>query len=176
MAREQLASSGIEIADKSSADIVVGADQAIADAMPLSMSINAWEGHWPLNTYARDMDRTKLSQNAQDRLVQAKKMTQEEYHGLLIERERVRRIYANLADSFDLCISLTAPGAAPKGLGWTGDPSFVVPGSLLGVPAISLPVLTAEDGMPLGLQLLGFINEDAKLFAAGAAILALFKV
>jgi len=24
----------------------------------LSMDINAWEGRWPLNTYARDMDRS----------------------------------------------------------------------------------------------------------------------
>ena len=176
VALERLASGSIEVVDKTSDAGVAKVDEAITSAMPLSMSINAWEGHWPLNTYARDMDRAKLSESAQNRLAQAEKMTQEEYQGLLIERQRIRSIYANLADGFDLCVSLTAPGAAPKGLGWTGDPSFVVPGSLLGVPGISLPVLTAEDRMPLGLQLLGFINQDAKLFAAGAAILALIKV
>jgi len=174
-ARENLASGGIEVADKTSDATVAEVDGAIANAMQLSMTINAWEGHWPLNTYARDMDRAGLSETALNRLAMAEKMTQDEYHGLLAERERIRALYAGLAEGFDLCVSLTAPGAAPKGLGWTGDPSFVVPGSLLGVPAISLPVLTAEDGMPLGLQLLGFINQDAELFAAAAASLALFE-
>ncbi len=174
-AREKLQSGGIEIADRSSDDDVAAMEDAIADAMTISMNINAWEGRWPLNTYARDMDRAKLSENAQSRLAQADGMTQEEYHGLHAERVRIRAVHAGLTGKFDLCIALTAPGAAPKGLEWTGDPLCVVPGSLLGVPALTLPVLTAEDGMPLGLQLLGYLNKDAELFAAAAAILPLLK-
>jgi len=38
---------------------------------------------------------------------------------------------------------------------------------LLGVPAISLPVLAAES-LPLGLQLIGNAHEDAALFATAA--------
>ena len=173
-AREVFTSGGVEIADRKSDDAVAAVEDAIADARGISMSINAWEGRWPLNTYARDMDRSKLSDSAQGRLDQADSMTQEEYHGLHAERERIRAVYAALSENFDLCVSLSAPGAAPKGLDWTGDPVFVVPGSLLGVPAISMPVLTAEDNMPLGLQLLGYINQDAELFAAAAGILPLF--
>jgi len=45
--------------------------------------------------------------------------------------------------------------------------------SLLGIPAISLPLLT-DDGMPLGLQVAGFVNRDAEVFARAAAIQALF--
>ena len=48
--RERLASGGIEITDRTSDPHVAKIDEAIADAMPISMSINAWEGHWPLNT------------------------------------------------------------------------------------------------------------------------------
>ena len=51
------------------------------------------------------------------------------------------------------------------GLTSTGDPICVVAGSCLGVPAISLPLLELE-GLPLGLQLLGFLDADAKLIAA----------
>ena len=57
-----------------------------------------------------------------------------------------------------------ATGPAPFGLESTGDPIFVVAGSCLGVPAISLPVLRVE-GLPLGLQLLGFLDADAELIA-----------
>jgi Asp-tRNA(Asn)/Glu-tRNA(Gln) amidotransferase A subunit family amidase len=174
-ARERLASGGIEIADRKSDPQVAAVEDAIADAMNVSMNINAWEGRWPLNSYARDMDRSRLSESAQNRLAQGNSMSQDEFRDLLAERERVRGVYADLADNFDLCVTLTAPGAAPKGLDWTGDPSFVVPGSLLGVPAISMPVLMAEDNMPLGLQLLGFINRDAELFAAAAGMLPLFQ-
>jgi len=173
--RKLLSSNGIEFVDKTSDATVAEVESAIVDAMTLSMSINAWEGRWPLNTYSRDMDRASLSESAQNRLAQAEKMDQDEYQGLLAERERIRELYASLADGIDLCASLAAPGAAPKGLGWTGDPSFVVPGSLLGAPTLSLPVLTAEDGMPLGLQLLGFMNQDSELFAAAATILSLFE-
>jgi len=45
--------------------------------------------------------------------------------------------------------------------------------SLLGIPAISLPVLQ-EDGLPLGLQIASFVNGDAQAFAIAAAIKPLF--
>jgi Asp-tRNA(Asn)/Glu-tRNA(Gln) amidotransferase A subunit family amidase len=44
-----------------------------------------------------------------------------------------------------------------------------VPASLLGVAALSLPLLSAE-GLPLGLQVIGFAGGDARLFATAAAI------
>ncbi len=172
-ARERLASVGIEITDRTTSPAIEAAEAAIADARPLSMKINAWEGHWPLNTYARDMDRAAMSASALDRLATAQAMTQEEYQGLLAEREGVRRAYAALAEHGDVCLTLAASGAAPTGLGSTGDPTFLVPCSLLGTPAVSLPVLQSE-GLPLGLQLIGFVDRDAAMFAAARAIVSLF--
>ena len=61
----------------------------------------------------------------------------------------------------------------PRGLKSTGNPVFAVPASLLGVPSLSLPVLKIGE-LPLGLQLMGFINEDASMFAAASEVLALF--
>jgi Asp-tRNA(Asn)/Glu-tRNA(Gln) amidotransferase A subunit family amidase len=58
---------------------------------------------------------------------------------------------------------------APVGLGSTGNPIFNVPASLVGIPALSLPLLSAG-GLPLGLQVMGFVGEDARLFAIGAAV------
>jgi Asp-tRNA(Asn)/Glu-tRNA(Gln) amidotransferase A subunit family amidase len=55
------------------------------------------------------------------------------------------------------------------GLLSTGDPSFAVPGSLLGVPALSLPLLS-EGGLPVGVQVLGFEQQDAALFAMAGAV------
>jgi Asp-tRNA(Asn)/Glu-tRNA(Gln) amidotransferase A subunit family amidase len=35
--------------------------------------------------------------------------------------------------------------------------------TLLGLPAITLPLLTGEDDMPLGVQLVGAPGDDARL-------------
>jgi Asp-tRNA(Asn)/Glu-tRNA(Gln) amidotransferase A subunit family amidase len=77
--------------------------------------------------------------------------------------------HARLGPHYDAAITLSAPGAAPVGLGSTGNPVFNVPASMLGIPAISLPLLSIN-GLPLGLQIAGFADEDARLFAVVAAI------
>jgi Asp-tRNA(Asn)/Glu-tRNA(Gln) amidotransferase A subunit family amidase len=66
-------------------------------------------------------------------------------------------------------ITLGAGGAAPVGLGMTGNTAMNVSASLLGCPALTIPVL-ADEGLPLGLQLLGRTDEDAALFGVAAWI------
>ena len=172
-ARQRLQAAGIEVIDRTSHDAIAALETAIAEARPLSMAINAWEGHWPLNTYASDMDRNGLSSSAQGRLAEAQTMSQAQYQGLLSERQRIREVYAALHTVCDACMTLAAPGAAPIGLDWTGNPVFTVPTSLLGVPSLSLPVFE-DDGLPLGLQLVGFTDRDADVFSVASAIMALF--
>ncbi len=173
-ARHRLQAAGVEIVDRTSHEATAAAEEAIAGARDLSMSINAWEGQWPLNTYAVDMDRNGLSPSAQARLAEAGKMTQAQYQGLLTERQRIRDVYAMLHNDCQACITLSATGAAPVGLDWTGNPIFTVPTSLLGVPSLSLPVFE-DDGLPLGLQVVGFADRDAELFSAARAIIALLQ-
>jgi Asp-tRNA(Asn)/Glu-tRNA(Gln) amidotransferase A subunit family amidase len=173
-ARHRLQAAGIDVIDRRSHGATAVVETAIAGARALSMAINAWEGHWPLTPYAVDMDRSRLSPSAQRRLAEAQAMTQEQYPGLLTERQRIREVYTTLHAACDACMTLAATGAAPVGLEWTGNPIFTVPTSLLGVPSLSLPVF-AEAGLPLGLQLIGFTGRDADLFSAAGAITALFQ-
>jgi Asp-tRNA(Asn)/Glu-tRNA(Gln) amidotransferase A subunit family amidase len=168
-AAAMLAAAGIPVLNRKTDSAVAAAEAAIADAVALSRRINAWETRWPLNTYARDMERSKLSKAMQERLAEAEAMTQDDYRALLAKREEVRETYARLAEVCDACITLAAPGPAPVGIHATGNPVFVVPSSLLGVPALSLPLLVTED-LPLGLQMLGFRDEDAALFAVAASV------
>lgn len=172
-AADTMKAAGIDVADRDSDGDVAAIEDAIANAMKLSMDINAWEGRWPLNTYNRDMDPAGLSESAHGRLKQAVSMSQEEFVDLLAERERVRAAYASLKGKFDATVTLSAPGAAPKGLDWTGDPLFTVHTSLISMPTVSLPVLE-DEGLPLGLQVIGFRDEDADLFAVAGGVLALF--
>ena len=79
----------------------------------------------------------------------------------------MREALVALAPDVDACITLAAPGAAPIGLETTGNAIFNVPASALRCPALSLPLLEA-DGMPLGLQLIGFPNGERAIGALAA--------
>jgi Asp-tRNA(Asn)/Glu-tRNA(Gln) amidotransferase A subunit family amidase len=169
----RLKAAGIDVLTPQSHAKVAAVEAAIAQARPLSMRINGWESRWPLNTY-RDRDASKLSSVMLARLAEAEAMTLDEYRADLAQRDKTRALYAELAADCDVCVSLSAPAAAPMGLESTGDPNCTVHVSLLGIPAVSLPVL-ADEGLPLGLQITGFINSDAETFAAAAAIKTLFR-
>jgi len=64
---------------------------------------------------------------------------------------------------YDAILTPPALGTAPKGLGSTGDPVFCVLWSLLGMPAITLPLMRGENALPLGVQLVGRKGYDARL-------------
>ena len=83
-----------------------------------------------------------------------------------------RRTYADaLADMFSECNVILTPaarGAAPKGLTATGDPVFCSLWTLTGLPSITLPLLSDDDGMPVGVQLVGAPGDDARLLRTAA--------
>ncbi len=84
-----------------------------------------------------------------------------------VDYQRALRSVAPVADSFDELFmeryDATAPGTAPKGLGSTGDPAFCTLWTLLGMPAVSLPLMQGANGLPIGVQLVGRKNFDARL-------------
>jgi Asp-tRNA(Asn)/Glu-tRNA(Gln) amidotransferase A subunit family amidase len=83
-------------------------------------------------------------------------------------RRRLWETWTECAEArkYDALVVPAAPGTAPEGLGSTGDPSLNAPWSLLGVPAISIPIAVAENGLPLGMQLVAPYGEEARLLAA----------
>jgi len=66
-------------------------------------------------------------------------------------------------ERYDAILTPPALGTAPKGLGATGDPVFCVLWTLLGMPAVTLPLMRGANGLPLGVQLVGRRNFDARL-------------
>lgn len=86
-----------------------------------------------------------------------------------VEEQRTR--LGQVFEDYDALLTLAAPGEAPLGLSSTGDAVFSVIWTLMGVPAITLPMLVGEDGLPIGIQLIGARGEDAKLLAIAAQII-----
>ena len=170
---DRVSAAGIAILRGANCRPVAKVESAIENAMAMVTAINAWDMRWPLNAY-RNRDPSKMSKALLAQLDIAEAMTLEDYRACLAERVRMRAAHAELAQHCDAAITLAATGPAPSGLGSTGNGVFGVPGSLLGVPAISLPLLEAGQ-LPLGLQALGFADGDASLFATAAWLMEHLK-
>ena len=64
---------------------------------------------------------------------------------------------------YEAIVTPAAPGEAPSGLESTGDPAFSTLWTYCGVPALTLPLLTGPNGMPVGVQLVGRRFYDGRL-------------
>jgi Asp-tRNA(Asn)/Glu-tRNA(Gln) amidotransferase A subunit family amidase len=165
---DRLRAVGVTVLTPADCPALAAVEAATAEALQITMGINAWEWRWPLGSFVA-RDASVLSPSALERHGRSQAMTQAEYAAMLARREAARAAYAALAGQVDAVVSVTAPGAAPVGLETTGNPIFVVPGSMLGAPGVSLPLLE-DGGLPLGLQVLGFPQGDADVFAVAGWI------
>jgi Asp-tRNA(Asn)/Glu-tRNA(Gln) amidotransferase A subunit family amidase len=66
-------------------------------------------------------------------------------------------------DEYDAILTPAAPGPAPRGLDSTGNPAFCTLWTYLGAPAVTLPLLASDNGLPMGVQLVGRHGNDARL-------------
>ncbi|MBV8536999.1 MAG: amidase [Alphaproteobacteria bacterium] len=156
-------SRGVRVLDRRDTPSVAALETAIADAMEVSTAINAWEFVWPLAAIARHSAHL-LSPEMHERLDQGRKMRDADYQALLRRREAMRTAQLALKGTVDAIVTLSAHGPAPAGLAATGNAAFNVPATALGAPALSLPLFQV-DGLPVGLQLIGFLHEDQALSA-----------
>ena len=96
------------------------------------------------------------------------------YDAYYVKAQKVRHLikdeYAKLFADVDLILSPVAPRTAYE-VGALEDPLemylsdiYTISVNLAGLPAISLPVDTAENGMPVGLQLIANAYEEQTLF------------
>lgn len=65
-------------------------------------------------------------------------------------------------DEYDAILTPAAPGEAP-GIETTGSPVFCSTWTYLGTPAITLPLMASQAGLPLGVQLVARRGNDARL-------------
>jgi Asp-tRNA(Asn)/Glu-tRNA(Gln) amidotransferase A subunit family amidase len=86
-----------------------------------------------------------------------------DYQGARDMRQVLRDSLKLVFEHFDAIVTLSAPGEAPQSLDTTGDPIFCSLWTFCGLPAISLPLLTGPNGMPVGVQLVGAPGQDARL-------------
>ena len=171
-AMDLLTEKGATIVSKSNDRQVAEFEETLQSATAVTADICGYELRWPIKAY-RDRGPNAISESISRLLAGWETLTAEDYHLALTRRESMRQQHAALKGSISAFITLAAPGAAPIGLESTGDPVFAVPSSLLGAPSLSVPVLEVE-GMPLGIQIIGYTHDDAAAFGAARWILEAF--
>jgi Asp-tRNA(Asn)/Glu-tRNA(Gln) amidotransferase A subunit family amidase len=76
-----------------------------------------------------------------------------------------RRAFADAMAPFDALLTPSAPGEAPEGLSWTGDPAFNSLWTLLHVPCATVPAGEGPKGLPLGVQVVTGFGKDREALA-----------
>ncbi len=136
-----------------------------------AMFKDAWDWHRTImeadlarsfrHEYERGRDR--LSDSLREQIERGLKVSAFDYNDAV---ERIDATAESFDEVFDRCDVLLVPaaaGPAPRGLESTGSPAFCTLWTFAGMPAVTLPLLTSEEGMPMGIQLVGRRGDDARL-------------
>lgn len=110
-----------------------------------------------------EQGRDRLSESLRSQLARGREIRALDYMRALARIPLLNSGFEEMFERCDAFITPAAAGTAPKGLESTGDPSFCTLWTLCGMPALSLPLMQGENGLPLGVQLVGPRGSDARL-------------
>lgn len=96
----------------------------------------------------------------------------EDYAAARALQEECKGLLPAVFADVDLLLAPGAPGAAPEGIGATGDPLFQRIWTAVGAPCLGFPVAWRADGLPLGLQVIALPATDRQLLADAETIIA----
>ena len=133
----------------------------LIDAHPIVMNHESARAlGWELEN-ARD----QISEGLLERLTFGLSRTAEQIANAYAVFERTQRAFPDAMDGLDVLITPSAPGEAPNGLEWTGDPAFNSIWTSLHVPCVTVPAGLGPNGMPLGIQIVGRRGDDKAVLA-----------
>jgi amidase len=146
-------------------------DPAFDDILDDHGAIQGWES---ARNYADERLRhpDKLSRELTEILNKGLAVSLERYVTAQRKAVAFKAHVDSLFDQVDLLLCPSAPGEAPKGQEFTGDPRFNSIWTLAGTPCVTLPAGTGDMGLPLGVQLVGLRHADDKLLSAAAWVAA----
>lgn len=101
-------------------------------------------------------------------ILAGREIPEDEYEGAKASGRLLARQMEVVAADIDVLLTFSTPGEAPHGLASTGDATFCLSWSLLGMPALNLPAGTGPQGLPVGVQLVALPNRDQQLLHVAA--------
>ena len=107
-------------------------------------------------------DKTKLSKEMREAISRGMKYSAKEYADASDFMQQSYDSYSEVFEDYHGVITPSSSGVADKGLKSTGSSDFQKNWTYMGLPAISLPLLTGENDLPLGVQLVGNKLDDLR--------------
>jgi Asp-tRNA(Asn)/Glu-tRNA(Gln) amidotransferase A subunit family amidase len=144
--------------------IAVALPDALADAPSIHRTLMLHEAAANLAHIARGM----LSPTLAVALAEGAAIERSEYLRALASRAAMRAAATDWMANFDAVMSPPTPGTAPASLATTGDPACCTLWSLLGFPAIALPIGIGASRMALGMQLASTQDHDDSFLSVAA--------
>ena len=112
----------------------------------------------------------KLSKEMVSAIERGLKNSATEYAEAIDFMKRSYDSYKEVFEDYHGVLTPASSGVAPKGLGNTGSPEFSTVWTYLGLPSISLPLLTGKNDLPLGIQFIGDKHDDLRFLGVASWI------
>ena len=106
--------------------------------------------------------KSKLGKKLIEAIERGNKYSANQYTEAKDFMEQSYRSYSEVFEDYHGVITPASTGVADKGLKFTGSPEFCTVWTYMGLPSISLPLLTGENNLPLGVQLIGNKLDDLR--------------
>jgi Asp-tRNA(Asn)/Glu-tRNA(Gln) amidotransferase A subunit family amidase len=115
-----------------------------------------------------DRHRDRLGPILRRQLDDAASIDADAYDNARRATRRTRQALVDVLADGEVMLTPSAPGAAPHGLGSTGEPTFNRLWTLLGTPCVNVPGLADTAGLPLGVQVVARFGRDRFALSAAA--------
>ena len=116
-------------------------------------------------------DKENLHPYTINRIENGLNLNASDYVDAIENAKKMKFDLSTIFEKFDAIITPAAPGEAPRDLSTTGNAMFNGYWTMMGVPAISLPLLTGENSLPIGVQVITSWQNDNLLLKISDEIL-----
>jgi Asp-tRNA(Asn)/Glu-tRNA(Gln) amidotransferase A subunit family amidase len=163
----QEASAAMQKAVEAAGNIAAAAGAKVTALTLPPILEDAYEAQYTIQDYENvralafeyDRHRDRIDPMLREHLTAALAITADQYDAARRTASRGRQALADAMADFDVILTPSAPGAAPAGLGATGNPMFNRLWTLMGAPCVNVSGLR-DNGLPLGIQIVGRFGRD----------------
>ena len=119
--------------------------------------------------------KAQLSSVLCEMIERGQQVSDDDYNDALARMKGYNDYLGEVFEDYDAILTPSTTGPAPSGIEATGSPVMNTIWTFCGTPAINVPLLQSADGLPIGVQMVGAKNDDARLFRSTSWLLDLLQ-
>jgi Asp-tRNA(Asn)/Glu-tRNA(Gln) amidotransferase A subunit family amidase len=162
------ASPAMQRAVETAAQIAQAAGAKVSELTLSPIVEDAYEAQFAIQDYENiralafeyERHRDRIDPLLRTQLERASAISADEYDAARRLASRGRQLLADAMADYDVILTPSAQGAAPHGFATTGDPMFNRLWTLMGAPCVNVVGLNDDNGLPLGIQIVGRFGRD----------------